>query len=175
MIDFKSYYMNCFKYHNIKKDKLFSKKTITIALAVIVFILVQLFVAPRIRLYSLHRFTAHYQVYQLIVPTIACFMCGMALGLLLNIPNRWSIKKCDCKVVSGLAILLGTASIIVSVLGIVEVITDSFPSYLIMIHRILISRFLSVIFIRIMPFLSGGLLYLITINNERKPLNLKTK
>ena len=40
---------------------------------------------------------------------------------------------------------------------------------------ILISRFLSVIFIRIMPFLSGGLLYLITINNERKPLNLKTK
>lgn len=144
------------------------KKTITIALAVIVFILVQLFVAPRIRLYSLHRFTAHYQVYQLIVPTIACFMCGMALGQLLNILNRWDIKKCDCKVVLGLAILLETASIIVSVLGIVEVITDSLPFYLIMTHRILISRFLSVIFIRIMPFLSGGLLYLITINNERK-------
>lgn len=160
--------MNCFKYHNIKKYRLCSQKTITIVLAVVVFILVQLLVAPRIRIYSLHSFTAHYQVYHLIVPTIGCFICGMALGLLLNIPNRWSIKKCDCKVVSGLAILLGTASIIVSVLGIVEVITDSLPFYLIMIHRILISRFLSVIFIRIMPFLSGGLLYLITISNERK-------
>lgn len=152
----------------MKRSQLFTRQTDIIAVSVIIFILIQLFAAPEIKTYSSHYFTVHYRVYYLIVPTIGCFVSGMLFGSLLNKLGRWNISKRKCNVISKLGIILGIVSIFVSALGIVEVITGNLSMFFMFIDKIMRNRYLSILFIRIMPFICGWLSIQTIIYNKRK-------
>ena len=144
--------------NKLDKKSSLSFKSVMIILLIIALLLIQLFAAPKLRADSSSEFTSDYFVYYLNVPTLACFLCGMAFGMLLKRIANFQVKKSAHTAIIISAVLLILVSyaipLTVTAAAITETLNFNVPSVML---KILSDRFLSVFFIRFLPFLSGFL------------------